>query len=208
MNDSQSAPSGDPAIATGTKHDILVAASRLFWQHGFRGTSTREIATAVGIQQPSLFHFFPNKAAILQELLAISLNDTLEASASAVLGEGSPATRLHEYLRWDLEELHRMPYVLAGVHSAEVLNAPGFEEWAEKSAQLASNLRELIQQGITAGEFVQQDLRLAQEAVAGQVLAHISFRAEGLSTDPAAHAREGADFIIRGLGGTPPLAAA
>lgn len=194
--------------ATGTKHDILVAASRLFWRHGYRGTTTREIATAVGIQQPSLFHFFPNKAAIMETLLSISIDDTLAASEAALVGEGSATERLHRYLAWDLEELHTMPYVLAGVHSVDILNTPGFETWAAKSGRLYGNLRELIAQGIRAGEFLPQNLRLAQENVAWQVLAHISFHAEGLTTDPREHAIEGADFVIRGLGAEPPARSA
>ena len=192
--------------ATGTKHDILVAASRLFWKHGYRGTSTREIAAEVGVQQPSLFHFFPNKAAILQALLAVSLDDTLRESDRAVAETGSPTARLHAYLVWDLTEIHRMPYVLAGIHSVDVLTTPGFEVWAEKSRRLYGNLQTLIEQGITAGEFAPQDPRLAQEMVAWLVLGHISHQAEGLSGDPEAHAREGADFVIRGLGGVPPRA--
>ena len=197
-------PSTWEIAASGTKHEILVAASQLFWKQGYKGTSTREIATQVGIQQPSLFHFFPNKAAILQALLAISLDDTLVASDRAVAGAGSPAARLHAYLVWDLTELHRMPYVLAGIHSVDILTTPGFEVWADKSRRLYANLRTLIAQGVEAGEFHEQNLRLAQEQVAWQVLAHISFHAEGLSTDPIAEAREGADFIIRGLGGAVP----
>ncbi|MCW2289139.1 TetR family transcriptional regulator [Leucobacter luti] len=194
-------PSTWRTAASGTKHDILVAASQLFWKQGYKGTSTREIAAQVGIQQPSLFHFFANKAAILQALLAISLDDTLLASDTAVAGRGSPAARLHAYLVWDLTEIHQMPYVLAGIHSVDILTTPGFEVWADKSRRLYTNLRTLIAQGVAAGEFPEQNLRLSQEQVAWHVLAHISFHAEGLSTDPPAEARAGADFIIRGLGG-------
>ena len=39
-----------------TRGRILLEASLLFAQRGFFGTSTRDIADAVRIRQPSLFH--------------------------------------------------------------------------------------------------------------------------------------------------------
>ncbi len=43
-----------------TRQEILVQASRLFKRLGYRATTTREIAKAVNIKQPSLFHtIFP-----------------------------------------------------------------------------------------------------------------------------------------------------
>jgi AcrR family transcriptional regulator len=47
-----------------TRERILREASRLFATRGYYGSSTRDIAAAVGIQQPSLFHHFPHKQAI------------------------------------------------------------------------------------------------------------------------------------------------
>jgi len=39
----------------GTRQQILLHAARLFGQRGYYGTTTRDIADAVGIRQPSLF---------------------------------------------------------------------------------------------------------------------------------------------------------
>ncbi|MFD8382255.1 TetR/AcrR family transcriptional regulator [Streptomyces sp. NPDC059679] len=45
-----------------TRRRILTEAALLFRRHGYRGTSTRQIAEAVGIKQPSLFHHFPTSS--------------------------------------------------------------------------------------------------------------------------------------------------
>ncbi len=47
-----------------TRHQILEVASSLFMNHGFLATSTRKIATEVGITQPNLYHHFRNKEEI------------------------------------------------------------------------------------------------------------------------------------------------
>ncbi len=48
---------------------LLREAARLFAQRGYRGVSLEELASAVGISGPALYRHFPNKEAILAEVL-------------------------------------------------------------------------------------------------------------------------------------------
>lgn len=48
---------------------ILDAALDAFADRGFQGTSVREIARAVGVNEATLYHYFPSKAAILDALI-------------------------------------------------------------------------------------------------------------------------------------------
>lgn len=50
------------------REEILAAALKLFAEHGVHAVTTRQIASAVGISQPSLYAFFPNKHALQAEL--------------------------------------------------------------------------------------------------------------------------------------------
>jgi len=50
--------------------DILNAATKLFSEKGFRGTSLASIAEAVGLTEPGLLHYFPSKVRLLQGVLA------------------------------------------------------------------------------------------------------------------------------------------
>ncbi|MFZ9427052.1 MAG: TetR/AcrR family transcriptional regulator, partial [Ilumatobacteraceae bacterium] len=70
-----------------TPSRILAEASRLFAINGFHGTSTRDIADAVGIRQPSLFHHFATKHAILATLLDLDLDQLTRRMK--VLGKSS-----------------------------------------------------------------------------------------------------------------------
>lgn len=57
------------ALARDTRRDILDRSLDLFAEHGFYGTSMRQIARAVGVRESALYHHFPSKNAILQALL-------------------------------------------------------------------------------------------------------------------------------------------
>jgi AcrR family transcriptional regulator len=57
-----------PPSETETKKRILQAAQRLFARSGYDGTTTRELATAAGVAEGTLFRHFDNKKAILIEV--------------------------------------------------------------------------------------------------------------------------------------------
>lgn len=68
------------------REEILAAALKLFAEHGAHAVTTRQIASAVGISQPSLYAFFPNKHALEAEVcvrafgeLTSRLNQGLDA---------------------------------------------------------------------------------------------------------------------------------
>ncbi|TAG88286.1 MAG: TetR/AcrR family transcriptional regulator [Oscillatoriales cyanobacterium] len=57
-----------PPSETETKKRILQAAQKLFARSGYDGTTTRELATAAGVAEGTLFRHFDNKKAILIEV--------------------------------------------------------------------------------------------------------------------------------------------
>lgn len=58
------------AAAPSTRERILAEALNLFAQHGFGGTSIRELARRVGLRESSLYNHFPGKAAILEAIMS------------------------------------------------------------------------------------------------------------------------------------------
>jgi AcrR family transcriptional regulator len=48
---------------------IIEAAIRLFAERGFRGTTTRDLAAAVGVTEPVLYQHFPTKSALYEAIL-------------------------------------------------------------------------------------------------------------------------------------------
>ena len=52
-----------------TRQAILDASLALFAEHGFNGTSLRDIARAVGVRESAFYNYFPGKDAIFTGIL-------------------------------------------------------------------------------------------------------------------------------------------
>ncbi|MDO1583460.1 TetR/AcrR family transcriptional regulator [Rhizobium oryzicola] len=180
-----------------TRQEILIQASRLFKKLGYRATTTREIAKAVNIKQPSLFHHFPNKKAIVEEIFSLSLNEAAVRIEEACRRDGPASERLHQYLVWDLSTLHRMPMAMSAIYTGDALKSEEFAELAAKLKAFYHSLEDLISQGIDSGEFVEIDPMLGRLIVASMTIAHLEYAEEVTVTDPDRIAREGADLILR-----------
>src|SRR3954447_2709997 len=80
-----------------TRDRILYAAGDLFATWGFHATTTRQIADAVGIRQPSLFHHFDSKNAIAEALLEWDLGRAYPHVTALAELDQPAAVRLYRY---------------------------------------------------------------------------------------------------------------
>jgi AcrR family transcriptional regulator len=69
-----------------TRQRILAAAAHVFGEHGYAAGTTNRIAERAGISIGSLYQYFPNKDAILAELLVRHLDDGTAAAAKLLTG--------------------------------------------------------------------------------------------------------------------------
>ena len=86
------------------EHEALDRATRVFWEHGYEGASVSELATAMGINKPSLYAVFNSK----EELFRRALNhyrDTYVAYAPATLEQPTAYTAIESYLRAAVDAL-------------------------------------------------------------------------------------------------------
>ena len=89
---------GVPDQARSTREAILVAARRLFAQHGYDGTSLNTIAEAVGVRRPSLLHHFPSKEALYSDVFLWSLGEWAERVEEAVEEPGHEGWNKVDYV--------------------------------------------------------------------------------------------------------------
>ena len=181
-----------------TRERILRESSRLFAARGYYGSSTRDIAAAVGIQQPSLFHHFPHKQAIFQELLSYSLDDSVAVAEYLAGATGSPAARLYRFLVEDFRYLMESPYDLRSIFNSGVLEDEEFEPWGKTALRLHLAVADIIRQGIEAGDFIEIDVSFARQAVSGLMLETIRERSLGEKL-PTERPTRTADFMLRAL---------
>ena len=87
-----------------TRTELLNAAAEVFSQHGFRGSTTRRIAEAAGVNEVTLFRYFGSKEALLQEAIA----NTSNGSTATTLPDTpvDPDKELTEWWGLMIEQLH------------------------------------------------------------------------------------------------------
>ncbi len=180
-----------------TRERILREASRLFGKKGFHGTSTREIANAVEIRQPSLFHHFPSKRDIMAELIDIDHSESAAVAEREAAAEGSPACRLYRYLVWDISFICRCPYDLTSVEG--VIDDPLFADKLERRNALKRARRSIIEQAIESGEFLEVDADLAEKAIVWIMQGDIAETAGQAVPEADQIAQQLATFILRAL---------
>jgi AcrR family transcriptional regulator len=181
-----------------TRQRILFEASNLFARRGYHGTTTRQIADAVGIRQPSLFHHFPSKRAIMEALLAFDL-DAFSFVGQLARAEGPAADRLYQYIRHDVELVSNSPYNLSGLYTEEVMGDPHFGEWAARGDRLHDAVEKIVKDGVASGEFVQIDPGLVREGIYGLILRLIAIYSGGRAGARPELGDQVAAFVLRGL---------
>ena len=182
-----------------TRERILEAAAALFATRGFHGTSTREIAREVGIQQPSLFHHFPTKQILLAELLERDLRPALERIRCHSTTAADPAARLYSYLLDDVAALASSPFDARGLYNDEVLLGKDLAAQRALRQQLHDDTRRLIDEGIENGQFREIDTTFAQQVITGVLLNTIRVAGTNPTQDLKERPREAADFVLRGF---------
>src|SRR6266540_686147 len=64
---------GPYAKGVAKREEILTAALEVIAQHGYRKTSTRELAAAVGLSEAGLLHYFGSKEKLFEAVLTAAL---------------------------------------------------------------------------------------------------------------------------------------
>ncbi len=187
-----------PVAEWPTRERILREASRFFAARGYAGTTTREIAAAVGIRQPSLYNHFGSKQAIAEGLLEYDLRAGLEFMARLVAETGSPAVRIYRYIRWEIAHCLESPFDLRALYNTGLLDRPEFARWRTLLDGYERSLRDLVQQAVATGEFAEIDPEFARMAIDALVMETI--RVNGLHQAYSADQPEqAADFLLRAL---------
>ncbi len=78
------------------RESILAAAVQLFAEYGYHAAPLRNVARIAGIQAASIYHHFPNKQALLVEIMEVHMN-RLNTQLERILREHQdPLQRLQE----------------------------------------------------------------------------------------------------------------
>ncbi len=179
------------------RKEILHAALRAFKERGYHATTLDDIAERIGVRKTALYHYFPDKEAILYECHRESLTE-LERLMKEARELDTASEQLAHVIR---EHVRVMTDTLEGSPLAFEVTAFSPERQKEMIAardRYEHELRRIIDRGIEEGEFRRVDSKIAVFAVLGA----INWIARWYSPEGSVHAPElGAQFAEHLVGG-------
>jgi len=173
-----------------TKDEIALSFMGLAVRYGFRRTAVEDVAKALGISKKTIYEYFPSKGALLEyalELAALEQRRRVES----LLTETTALGRSLEVTRIALSDAR-----------AGFAQSPGVELVEPPEIQARVNdrvygpmIRDLLEQGVAAGEFEVADVELTSRFV--QALGMEAVRQ--IHDDPGSHPEEATVEAIRRL---------
>ncbi|HEX7079007.1 MAG TPA: TetR/AcrR family transcriptional regulator [Candidatus Eisenbacteria bacterium] len=181
------------------REEILHAALRAFRDRGYHATTLEDIAERLGVRKTALYHYFPDKEAILYECHRESLIQLGRIAAEA-RRLPTPRDRIRHVIR---EHVRVMTDTLQGSPLAFEVTAfsPGRQaEIIAARDRYERGLRRMLTQGVRDGSFRRVDTKVAAFAILGA----INWIARWYRPEGSLHAPElgeqFADHLLAGVG--------
>jgi AcrR family transcriptional regulator len=181
---------------------ILDTAERLFRHYGYTKTNVADIAKELGMSPANIYRFFASKAEIHQALARRMLAASYDLAVSNISRAETAAEGLRVYAlgqhRMTLETMLHENKVHEMVVIAIEQQWNVIEEHIERIRVLVADL---IDRGIKAGEFRQQNVEVASDCFmqATVALCHPQIIADCLSESRQATPEDLVEFAIRAL---------
>ena len=180
------------------RREILHSALRAFRERGFHETTLDDIAERLGVRRTALYHYFPDKEAILHACHLEALEDlkriVRDARRLGTAG-GRLAHVIRAHVRVMTDTLEGSPLgievtAFSPEHRAGIVAARDRYERA---------LREIIAEAIRGGEFRAVDPKIAAFAILGAINWIARWYRPGGSIDAPGLGQQFADHLVGGL---------
>jgi AcrR family transcriptional regulator len=166
---------------------ILDAALQAFAEHGYHGTTTRDLARRSGLSVPGVYHYYASKQEILFDLMTQIIDELLTRSRQA-LADAAPEPRAQfDALVESLLRFHMYRRTGAMVSTAELrsLEPGNRERYVAKRDEQQRMLDQAVLDGVRDGVFSTPYPKDASRAIASLCVGVASwYRPDGsLSVD-------------------------
>lgn len=139
-----------------TRERVLSVTSELFRTNGYKTTSMRDIAAAVGMKSGSLYYYYDSKEALLAAILNDNIDATIKCLREAVdsLPPGtSVREKFHAAVRAAVKTVADAgDMAVASAKTLSYLQEPEYSEQVRRRQAYNKFWRDLIQEGKAAGE--------------------------------------------------------
>ena len=162
---------------------ILTAALDLFVDNGFHNVSIHEIQKQADVSIGSIYNHFGGKEGVAKALYKHILNEMDELIDGVIYEVNSPSAQCKEIIRQLFEHTETHQNILAFVfHAKHTEFLPDVPLICNASPFI--KIREIIDKGIEAGEFINTDSWVAASSIFGGAIRMIQLRLDGLIEKP------------------------
>jgi AcrR family transcriptional regulator len=177
--------------------EILQAALRAFGEKGYHRTTLDDIAEHLGVRKTSLYHYFPDKEAILYEChrqSVVALARILREASALGTATAQLEHVVREHVRVMTDTLQGSPLAF----EVTALSGPKRARMIAARDRYERRVRAIIEEGMRNGEFRKGDAKVAVFVILGA----INWIARWYRPEGSLHANElGQEFVDRLLAG-------
>ena len=146
---------------------VLLAAVRTFNARGFHAASLDEVAAALQISKPTIYHYLGNKEQVLLECVARGLEQLQGAADAALQEDGNGLDRLRSFLT-RYAEINMDDFGRCVIRTGEEMLSPeGAKRFRGFKREIDQALRRLIEAGIADGSIGPVNVKIAAFTLAG-----------------------------------------
>ncbi|SFI51661.1 DNA-binding transcriptional regulator, AcrR family [Phyllobacterium sp. CL33Tsu] len=151
-----------------TRSAIDAAAKRLIARVGYEAMSMRQLADEVGVQSAAFYHYYPNKQQLLFSLMRAHMVRLIDAWEETSSGVEDPVERFAAFIRFHITyHADRRDDVHIGNMELRSLNADNRAVIVALRGRYENSLREILDDGLDARQFVIDDIALMTRAIIG-----------------------------------------
>jgi AcrR family transcriptional regulator len=146
---------------------VLSTAVRFFNTKGFHATSLDDVALALNVTKPTIYHYFANKDEVLFECVRRGLDSIRESATTAAAHGGTGGERLRIMLL-DYAMVMTKDFGICVSRTQDVQLAPDSRaRFRALKREIDTIIRNVIEEGVADGSIVTDDPRLATFTVTG-----------------------------------------
>jgi AcrR family transcriptional regulator len=140
--------------------EIIATAATVFLAKGYRATSFKDIAEAIGVDRASLYYYFESKQDLFRVATSSAVVRNVEAAERVAAGTDAPAEKFARIMRDLFESYLHTDYPYMFIFLQEDVNRiaddpddPWAREMNELSIRYDGAVTSIIEEGVARGEF-------------------------------------------------------
>ncbi|BBI31314.1 TetR/AcrR family transcriptional regulator [Cohnella abietis] len=147
----------DDKIEGTTKDRIVDISKALFAQKGYAATSIQDICDAVQCSKGAIYHHFKNKEELFVYLTEQAFTTSWDQWVSLAAKYTTMIEKLYAFADYFVDTMHRPLSKAAEEFLKNAANEATQQKFITIISEYMNNFEEFIKEGITSGEFKQED---------------------------------------------------